>query len=481
MLCLKEYKELKMAHEAVLIFPHQLFEDHPCLEKKRPIFLVEHPRFFTDFDFHKQKLIFHRASMKAYEAFLKKKKYSVHYIELKEANKLYQRIKKENIETVFYCHVADHTLTKELQHQLKKKKIASEIVDSPCFMTPIAWIEKNYGKKKSFMMHSFYVKQRKRLKILIHANKPVGGKWSFDKENREPPSESITIPKIKKSRSNKWVTSAQKYVAKNWKNNYGNKDSFIYPIDHASAKRWLKDFLKNRLKEFGTYQDAMISGHPFMFHSLLSPLLNSGLLLPEYVVQEAIFYAKKHKISLNNLEGFIRQIIGWREYVHMVYHLKGAKQAKSNFFSARKKIPKSFWTGSTNIPPLDSSIEKVLEFAYAHHIERLMVLGNFMLLSGFAPKEVYRWFMELFIDSYDWVMVPNVYGMSQYADGGIMTTKPYISSSNYILKMSNFKKGDWCDMWDELFWKFIKKHYSKLKKIPRMGLLLNAYKKRKTT
>jgi deoxyribodipyrimidine photolyase-related protein len=184
-------------------------------------------------------------------------------------------------------------------------------------------------------------------------------------------------------------------------------------------------------------------------------------------------YSEQHDVRLNSLEGFIRQLIGWREFMRAIYIVEEQKQKKTNFWDFKQKIPQQFYDGTTGVEPVDLTIKYVLKNAYAHHIERLMILGNFMLLCEIHPKEVYRWFMELFIDAYEWVMVPNIFGMSQYADGGLMTTKPYISSSNYIRKMSNFKAGPWCDIWDSLFWRFIHKHKKVFDKNPRMKIMVS--------
>ncbi|MDA7922555.1 hypothetical protein N9B73_12450 [Verrucomicrobiales bacterium] len=184
-------------------------------------------------------------------------------------------------------------------------------------------------------------------------------------------------------------------------------------------------------------------------------MLNIGLLTPDQVVKKAIAFAEENKTPLNSLEGFVRQIIGWREFMQLMYSRHGVEMRTQNFFNHTRDIPRSFWTGETGIQPIDTTIRRVHGHAYAHHIERLMLMGNFMLLCQFDPVQVNDWFMELFIDAYDWVMVPNVFGMSQFADGGMFTTKPYISGSNYVCKMSDFKKGDWCEIWDGLFWTFI--------------------------
>lgn len=306
----------------------------------------------------------------------------------------------------------------------------------------------------------------------MSGNKPLGGKWSFDAENREPLPADLKVPPIKKMQLSAVIVDAQNYVKKHFKDNPGSTDTFIYPVTHADAKKWLDHFLHNQLASFGVYQDAIVSDELFLFHSVLSPLLNVGLITPDYVVEKTLAYAKKNEVPLNSLEGFIRQIIGWREFVRAVYILEGNTYHKQNFFKHARSIPKSWWNGTTGILPLDDTIHKVLTYAYAHHIERLMVLGNFMLLCEFKPTEVYRWFMEFFIDAYDWVMVPNVFGMSQYADGGLITTKPYLSGANYILKMSNYKKGPWSAVWTALYWRFLYKHKALLMKNVRMKLVL---------
>ena len=188
-------------------------------------------------------------------------------------------------------------------------------------------------------------------------------------------------------------------------------------------------------------------------------------------------FAKKNEVPINSTEGFVRQIIGWREFIRGIYESRGSHERTTNYWNFKKKIPASFYDGTTGIPPIDQTIKKILETGYCNHIERLMILGNFMMLCEFDPDEVYRWFMELFIDSYDWVMVTNVYGMSQYADGGLMATKPYISGSNYIIKMSNYKKGDWQAIWDGLFWRFMHTHRAFFLSNPRLGMLVRMYDK----
>ena len=293
----------------------------------------------------------------------------------------------------------------------------------------------------------------------------------FPKNKKPPPIDYSKIKSIN-------FIDSYNYVENNFAKNFGEINSFqLYPTDFKSAKIWFNNFLKTRFDEFGIYEDAVLINESIINHSVISPLINSGLLEPKYIVETSLDYYKKYDIPLNSMEGFIRQIIGWREFIRGVYHSKGTEERTKNYWSFKRKIPKSFYEGSTGIDPIDDTIKKVKKTAYGNHIERLMILGNFMVLCEFDPDEVYKWFMEVFIDSYDWVMVPNVYGMSQFADGGLMSTKPYISSSNYIIKMSDYKKGSWSEIWDGLFWTFMDKQRDFFKKNPRMRMLISSFDK----
>lgn len=468
-----------MQKKVVLVFPHQLFEEHPLIDTDTIVYLVEDDRFFTDFTFHKQKLILHRATMKMYEAHLKKRCHRVHYVDYTHAQDLWEKLKHDAVHSVTTLNPVDHTLEQKLIKHVKKAGISLTIEHvTPYFVTPPDTLATYFKGKKRYFHAAFYTWQRKRMKILLNSNgSPMGGKWSFDTENRAAMPNTISIPEPYKPRANAYLTEARKYVEKHFQDNPGETHTFLYPTTFKTARAALDHFLHTCFAQFGTYQDAIVADQPFLFHSMLSAVINCGLLTPAYVVEETISYARRHKLPLNTVEGFIRQIIGWREFVWGVYVHGYDKQKDANYFRCTCKIPYSWWEGTTGLDPVDTVIKRIHTYAYAHHIERLMILGNAMLLHEFKPDEVYKWFMELFIDAYDWVMVPNVYGMSQFADGGLMTTKPYISASAYIKKQSNFKKGEWCAAWDELFWHFLHKHRAKLIKIPRMALLLKRKKK----
>jgi len=467
--------------KALIIFPHQCFENHEALSPEHLVILIEDPYFFDRFSFHKQKLIIHRATLKAYEKFLIKKNFNVVYFDYqsckKNLDKVFSLCKKNHISTLCYIDVIEKELDKKIKQSSKAHGFKLELYHSPLFLLTPDDLPKMIGTKKHYLMASFYTKMRKFFKILIHDGKPIGGKWSFDTENREPLSKTVVVPKIPKNNNSSFVSEAKTYIEKNFPNNPGSTDTFIYPVTHQQAQDFFNNFLEQKLIFFGPYQDAIDSKNPFTFHSILSPLLNTGLLTPKQVIETTIAFGLKNKIKINSLEGFIRQILGWREFVRGIYELHGNQQKNTNFFAYTFRLPKTFWTGKTNIDPIDQTIHHVLKFAYAHHIERLMVLGNFMLISHIHPNDVYLWFMEMFIDSYDWVMIPNVYGMSQYADGGLMTTKPYCSSSRYILSMSDYKKDSWCAIWDALFWNFVHENVSFFKKNQRLSFIVSTLNK----
>lgn len=471
--------------EATLIFPHQLFKDHPAISSNKKCFLIEGSLFFDDEEFplkfHKQKLILHRASMKYYEEFLGEKGVKVDYVECSKyphLKNVFKLLKKEGAKSIHVVDPTDYILEKRLRELSEENKIKLNFYQNPNFITPKEVYKNFFEGKNNYFFTDFYIFQRKRLHILIDKNeKPDGGKWSYDPDNRKKFPKKIEIPEVKKIKENKWVKEAKEYIEKYFPKNYGEIKLFNYPTTHEEAEDHLRQFLKERLNLFGPYEDALSTEHDIGFHSALTPTLNIGLINPEQIVSETLSYAKRNKIPMASLEGFIRQIIGWREYVRIMYELEGVQQRTNNFWKFKRKIPKSFWEGRTGIDPIDHLINKLLKTGYTHHIERLMVIGNFMLLCEFDPKDIYRWFMELFIDSYDWVMVPNVYAMSQFADGGKMMTKPYISGANYLRKMSDYPKGDWEEIWTGLYWRFISQHQDFFKQNPRLSMMVNLWNK----
>lgn len=466
-----------------LIFPHQLFKDISLLKKADSVYIIEEYLFFNQYKFHKQKLVLHRASMKYYENYLQENGIKTNYIDATNKQSditiLIDNIQANHNVKIKLYDVCDNWLEKRIIETCHSNNIEFQEYATPLFINSKEELSMYFGVKQKYLHNDFYIQQRKKLNILIDENgKPQGGKWSYDADNRLKYPKNKVVPKTKFPAINHFYKEAIDYVSKNYKNNYGNiSEEFIYPSTHLQSEEWLDNFLASRLNEFGDYEDAIVDNENILHHSVLTPMLNIGLLLPLQIVHAAIKFANKQSVSINSLEGFIRQIIGWREFIRGVYVYKGTKERTTNFWKFNKDIPTSFYEANTGIEPIDTTIKKLIHTAYNHHIERLMILGNFMLLCEINPDKVYQWFMEMYIDAYDWVMVPNVYGMSQFADGGLMATKPYISGSSYVLKMSNFKKGKWCETWDSLFWHFMNKHRNFFLSNPRLGMLIKVYDK----
>lgn len=469
------------AKEITLIFPDQLFEEHPALKTERPVYIAEEFLFFKVQAFHKQKLVLLRASMKAYADFLIKKGYTVFYIDshlLQKRGDLFALLAKSHVEQVHLADFADDWLLQDLKQASLKQQFNYTFYPTPAFLCDEPELRAFFKGKKKYSMAQFYAYQRKKLTILMENDLPVGGKFSFDTENRRRIPKGFPIPSIYVPKQNSFTAEAIKYVQKEFPDATGQAEPFAYPVTFADAKNALADFIKYRLTCFGDYEDAITQREPFLFHSVLSPLINIGLLTPKLVVEAVL---ASQNIPINSLEGYIRQVIGWREFMRACYILRGKSERSRNYFTHTRALPKGFWDGTTGIVPVDNAIKQILKTGYCHHIERLMVLGNFLLLTECHPDAIYGWFMQYFVDSYDWVMVPNVYAMSQYADGGGITTKPYISGANYILKMSDYPKGEWVDIWDGLFWRFMSKHKALFEANPRTKVLLGTLSKNSAT
>ncbi len=457
---------------AALVYPHQLFSPQPATAGANTVVFVEDPLFFTQFRFHRQKLMLHRASMKRYAATLAEAGMKVRYVDsaaMPTTAAIAEHLTKWKVKAVQVVDPCDGWLMKRLTVALDAQGIKLTVLDDPHFLTPQAEIDRFVAGKMKLFFTDFYVAQRKRLGVLLEDGKPVGGKWSFDPDNRKKLPATVRVPKVSVPVEDDFARDARKYVHQHLPNAIGDDEPLRYPTDHAGAQHALADFVKHRLMLFGDYEDAISTKHDVAFHSLLTPVLNIGLISPRDVIDAV--HAHADAVPLNSLEGFTRQVIGWREFIRLVYRTHGSKQRTRNYWKYTHDIPAGFYDGTTGIEPVDHVIRQVLRTGYCHHIERLMILGNFMLLCDIAPDAVYRWFMEVFIDAYDWVMVPNVYGMSQHADGGLMTTKPYISGSSYVLKMSDFKKGPWCAVWDALYWRFVDRHYDFFTANPRMAVM----------
>lgn len=469
--------------EVTLVYPHQLFKRSPAIQKGRKILLIEEPLILAHNPIHRQKLVFHKLSFDAYEEQLKKSGYEVARLAIEHYAKtidIFTYLKKEGIQVI---HVVD-TTDFYLEQTIKKSQITRMWYESPIFILSKEDAVSRYTSSRKNMAR-FYKKLREDKNILLNEDgSPKDGKWSYDEENRKKLPENIQLPKDISFDLHFDHKEIQKWLESVHAEQYGEIGCWL-PCTHKEAEAFLQTFLSQRFVHFGAYEDALSTHGVRLFHSTLSPLINVGLLEPKQIIDAAIHYANTHEVPINSLEGFIRQILGWREFIRAAYECDHIAMRTRNFWKHTSNLPISFWTGNTGILPVDMAIKKALRFGYNHHIERLMVMGNFMLLCRIHPDEVYRWFMAMYLDAYDWVMVPNVYGMSQFADGGLFATKPYISGSNYIKKMSNYPDGAWEETWTALYWHFISYHYDffagnhRLSMMPRLFDLMVDEKKKK--
>lgn len=404
------------------------------------------------------------------------------YIELKEVNEtkdIFGYLNTDQIKEVFVFDVCDFILEKRLTSRSNStKNIDLKFIPSPGFFLNKGQVDEFFSNKTKYSFSQFYKSQRQRMNILVNPDlSPVGGKWSYDELNRQKLPLDIKLPKDPTPLSDPFVNEAKNWVEANFPSNPGSLEAFIWPISQDQANHWLQNFIDEKINNFGPYEDAISSQSALLFHSGLASSLNIGLLSPDQCLEAVLKSYQDGQAPLASVEGFIRQIIGWREYMRGLYVARGTTLRNSNKLQNERKLNYQWWQASTGLEPLDDVINKLDNYAYAHHIERLMIAGNLMLLSDIAPNEVYDWFMALFIDAYDWVMVPNVYGMSQYSDLGSMVTKPYISGSNYVLKMSRYKKGQWSEIWDGLFWRFVNKHQELLRSNHRSSMMVRNFNK----
>lgn len=470
----------------LLVLGNQLFSqieiEKKIQDKINFVFMREDVELCTYYQFHKHKITFFLSSMRSYADEISKFS-DVHYEKLESKDKksyeksLSDFISKKKIKKVFYFEIEDKFFESRIKKALQLTGVEAVEVRSPLFLTSRVQLKELLKSKKPFMK-TFYEKRRKDLKLLLTKDgEPLGGKWSFDTENRLSLPDDVKIPELPRLKKTNHIKDVQKLVDQIFSKHPGDNNSYWIPTNREEARQHLKDFVEYRLNEFGPYEDAMTDRSDFVFHSALSPLINVGLLTPEEVVREVTTVGLKKKMSLASIEGFIRQVIGWREFIRGIYQEFSEKQESTNFLKHTKKITKHWYEGTTGVPPLDAAIKKVNRLAYNHHIERLMVIGNMMTLLEIEPKEAHRWFMEMYVDSSDWVMGPNVYGMALFSDGGIFATKPYICGSNFYRKMGDYPKGEWCDEVDGLYWGFIDKHRAFLLKNPRTSMMVRTFDK----
>ena len=482
-----------MKQKLFLVLGDQLFKSNSELVGYDFV-MAETKDFCSQFNYHKQKLAFTLGCMREYRDFLRLKGKEVNYSELKDQKSFDQVLisLSGQYNTIEFFDISDKGFSR-LINELASKYFKTVVThENPQFLTS----KKEFAdyiatKNKRLLMNDFYIWQRKRLNLLVDSdNNPVGGSWSYDADNRKKLPKTQLIPTIYQPEPTQNYLDARETVLEFYPNNPGKIDDLWLPTNHEQAEILLQDFLDNRLANFGDYEDSLSDRDPFLFHSILSPVINNGLLTPSLVLQRLFEYCDSKPgfldSHLNSVEGFVRQIIGWREWIKGLYDTKyNENLTQYNFFDAKNDLTPNFYFQKSapfiwNKPvivnqPLQLALDKVEKYGYNHHIERLMVLGNWMLLNEIEPMQCYNWFMEMYVDAYDWVMVPNVFGMALFADGGIFATKPYVAGGNYLKKMSDYKiTAEVEELWTNKFWDFLLKHKSVFKSNPRMAMLITA-------
>ena len=446
---------------------------------------------------HIQKVLGFFAAMRNFAKHLHAQGHKVHYISINDSQNL-QSI-AANVEALvrdYRISLFEYQLPDEYRIDEILKKLSATlpcsttVCDTEHFYTQRLDLHQFFGNKQ-YLMESFYRHMRRKHAVLMHGDAPEGGMWNFDKDNRNKLPKALPLPDIKLYSHN--LNSIAKEISSAGIQTIGTVDAgkFTWPTTRDEALQVLRFFCEELLPLFGTYQDAMSTEHWALFHSRLSFALNIKLVSPKEVVDTVIWYWRNNpqRVALNQVEGFVRQIIGWREYMRGVYWAKMPQYEQVNFFNHTRKLPQWYWTGDTKMNCLKHCIKQSLDEAYAHHIQRLMVTGNFALLAGCHPNEVDAWYLGIYIDALQWVEITNTRGMSQYADGGIVGSKPYVSSAAYIKKMSNYcstchyqadkKTGEGSCPFNSLYWNFFDEHFELLAKNPRTAMMTQVWKKMK--
>jgi deoxyribodipyrimidine photolyase-related protein len=391
-----------------------------------------------------------------------------------------QLCKQKAIKRLVLTHPGEYRVLEDMLSWQERLGIEVEILQDSRFLSTLDNFANWAEGRKQLRMEYFYREMRRSWHILIEDGKPTGNKWNFDSANRKALPKNMNPPPPTKFTPDNITQEVLTLVSETFSEHFGDLEDFHFAVTREQALVVLEEFVTQRLEYFGDYQDAMLQDQPWLFHSHISFYLNCGLLLPQEVIEKAELAYRNGTAALNCVEGFIRQVLGWREYVRGLYWLKMPEYKDENYLEATRKLPDFFWTGNTQMNCLSQCVTDTKQNAYAHHIQRLMVLGNFSLLAGLHPDEVNEWFLIVYADAYEWVELPNVTGMILFADGGEVASKPYAASGAYINKMSNYcqhchysvkqKNGAQACPFNYLYWDFLDRNESKLRGNPRLGM-----------
>ncbi|MCH2037620.1 MAG: cryptochrome/photolyase family protein [Rickettsiales bacterium] len=441
---------------------------------------------------HKKKIAFMFSAMRHFAQELKESGYQVAYTKLDNPEnagsfkaEIERALERYDVDEIIVTHPGEYRVLEDIKSWEAEFGIPVSIQEDDRFLATIEYFTKWAKDRKQLRMEYFYREMRQNYSILMDGDKPVGGKWNYDAENRKPPKDGLDIPATFHSTADAITLEVMELVEQQFPSHFGDLEPFYFAVTRTQALEALALFVKQRLSFFGDFQDAMIQDKPWMFHSHLGFYINCGLLLPMECIKAAEEAYYKGKAPLNAVEGFIRQIMGWREYVRGIYWLKMPEYVNENFFNATHPLPDFYWTAQTKMNCLRQCVKETKEHAYAHHIQRLMVLVNFALILGIDPRHVNEWFLIVYADAYEWVELPNVSGMVLFADGGYLASKPYAAGGSYINKMSNYckqcsykvtvKNGPDACPFNYLYWDFLVRNRSKLQSNHRIGMMYKTY------
>ncbi len=452
--------------------------------KDAVFFMAEDEELCTYYLHHKHKLLLFLSAMRAYADVLRKAHFTLRYHSLDQADgtsyeeKLLKTLATGHFTELTHFEIEDKFMEQRMARFAHDHGLVENVLPTPMFLCSRADFRDYLDQCKKPFMADFYRQQRRRQRILVNRDgTPVGGKWSFDAQNRRRLPPTLHVPPIAAPTPDRHVIVVKKLVASRFTEHAGDVSTFWLPTTRRQSLRWLDDFLENRLRWFGDYEDALSGRSDTLFHSVLSPSLNLGLITPREVLDKTLNYTRKNRVPINSLEGFLRQLIGWRDFIRGIYQNFSDEQEKGNFWRHHRRLTRHWYTAQTGILPLDHAIATAQRLGWTHHIQRLMVIANLMTLCEVRPAEAHRWFMEMYVDASDWVMGPNVYGMGLFSDGGLFATKPYVCGSNYLLQMSDYARGEWCDVVDGLYWRFIEKHADYFAANPRLSVMSRALAK----
>lgn len=444
---------------------------------------------------HPKKIAFLFSAMRHFCESLKDKGHTVRYVKLDDPEntgdfegEVKRAIKELDVDALIVTEPAEYRLKKIFETWREELGIPVEIREDNRFLCRIDEFKKWANNRRQLRMEYFYRDMRKKHRVLIEdAEDPVGGQWNFDKENRKAPPQGLSSPPRLSHKKDAITETVLKLVKERFSNHFGSLEPFHYAVTREEALQELDHFIDNLLPQFGDYQDAMVKGEAYLYHSLISSYLNAGLLIPIEICQKAETAYRKGKAPLNAAEGFIRQILGWREYVRGLYWLHMPEYGEMNFFNANEPLPDFYWTAATKMACVKEAVEHTRDHAYSHHIQRLMVTGNFALLAGLDVKQVQEWYLAVYSDAYEWVEMPNTLGMALFGDGGLMGSKPYAASGKYINKMSNFCKSCHYDVaesttphacpFNALYWDFMARNKTKLSGNHRLPYVYSTWDK----